>query len=48
MFAVDYKEIAVLEKVNDTEATEIIDTGSPVTVISKGLFDRMVKALIQA
>ena len=41
VFDADYKEIAVLVKVNDTEATAIIDTGSPVTVISKGLFDRM-------
>ena len=28
-------------KVNDTDATAIIDTGSPVTVISRGLFNRM-------
>ena len=41
VFDADYEEIAVLVKVNDTGATAIIDTGSPVTVISKGLFSRM-------
>ena len=28
-------------KVNDTEETAIIDTGSPITVISKGLVNRI-------
>ena len=28
-------------KVYDTDASAIIDTGSPATVISRGLFDRM-------
>jgi hypothetical protein len=41
VFDEEYKEIAVVVKVNDTDTTAIIDTGSPVTVISRGLFDRM-------
>ena len=35
------KEIAVTVQVNDAVATEIIDTGSLVTVISQGLLERM-------
>ena len=41
VFDADYKKIAVLVKVNETEATATIDTGSPVTVTSKDLFSRM-------
>ena len=35
------KEIADKINVNDSMAVAIIDTGSPVTVISKGVFERM-------
>ena len=41
VFYPEYKEISLIVKVNDTAAKTIIDKGSPVTVISKGLFDRM-------
>ena len=41
VFNSQYKEIALVVKVNDTDATAIINTESPVTVISRGLFDRM-------
>ena len=41
VFDAEYKEIAVVVKVNDTDASAIIDTGSLFTVISRGLFDRM-------
>ena len=40
------KEIAIPINVNDAVATAIIDTGSPVTVISKGLYERMGEELI--
>ena len=40
------KEIAIPINVNDAIATAIIDTGSPVTVISKGLFERMSEEFI--
>ena len=41
VFDAEYKKIAVLVKMNNTDATVITDTGSPETVISKGLFDRL-------
>ena len=51
VFDAEYKEIAVVVKVNGTDATVIIDTGSPVTVIidtgspvtviSRRVFDRI-------
>ena len=41
MYDPNCKEIAVNINVNDSTAVAIIDTGSPVTVISKGMFERM-------
>ena len=41
LFDPNNQEISVKLSVNDATVTAIIDTGSPVTVISKGLFDRM-------
>ena len=41
MYDPSCKEIAVNVNVNDSKAVAIIDTGSPVTVISKGMFERM-------
>ena len=41
VFDPNNQEIAVKLCVNDATDTAIIDTGSPVTVISKGLLDRI-------
>ena len=41
VFDSNNQEISVKLCVNEGIATAIIDAGSPVTVISKGLFDRM-------
>ena len=41
VFDAEYKDIEVVVKVNDTDASAIIDTGSPVTVFKRELIDRM-------
>ena len=45
VFDPNNQEITVKLSVNVATATAIIDTGSHVTVIRKGLFDRMMKIL---
>ena len=46
MYDPDCKEIAIPINANDAVATAIIETCSPVTVISKGLYERMDEEFI--